>query len=291
MSSKALFDYVRSITDDLDLPEKTKAGIREEAIAHLEDEASRWVAEGMSPGDAERAAIERFGRENEMAKMLSESLAATQARFKARRILLTAAAILVAFTVWPFVRELYCWIAMRGTLQDPRPWWVYYTGLVMLAGMFVILFAIAMRLAGARIVVAVSATVAVIALGFISWPLAAIIYTSMGGRAIIGGSVAGEMSGYCAWALAVGAVALALHRDRSQYLLAGACLINAALAGYIHFLGITHPTSYLRSPETPGAAFSGLQLVLFIWLLARAIMLLCDRRGWLRGHQYPALAK
>jgi hypothetical protein len=82
MSSKALLDYVRSITQDLDLPEKTKVAIREEALAHLEDEAARCIAEGMSPDHAERAAVERFGSEALIAGMVSRALAAAQKRHR-----------------------------------------------------------------------------------------------------------------------------------------------------------------------------------------------------------------
>lgn len=83
--------YAQSVTAGLDLSEAAKTRIAEEVVAHLEDEARRCVAEGMSPAEAQRAALERFGKEQIIGQLIAGALEQKQSRFRQWRAAKTAA--------------------------------------------------------------------------------------------------------------------------------------------------------------------------------------------------------
>jgi hypothetical protein len=93
--------YLKNITEPLDLSESMKRRIKEESIDHLEEEIQHCLANGMSREDAEKAAIEKFGKSEVMAKLVGDALSNRQRRFRLQRSLqiLGIAAILVVLSI------------------------------------------------------------------------------------------------------------------------------------------------------------------------------------------------
>jgi hypothetical protein len=91
--------YAQNVTSGLDLPEAAKNRIAEEVVAHLEDEARRCMTQNMSRPEAERTAIERFGREQTIGLLVSQAMERRQVRHRLLQNLRMAATAGLCVTV------------------------------------------------------------------------------------------------------------------------------------------------------------------------------------------------
>jgi hypothetical protein len=77
--------YAQRVTAGLDLPESAKLRIAAEVVAHLEDETQRGLRQNLSRPQAERRALELFGRDQLIRQWVAQALAPKQARFRRSR--------------------------------------------------------------------------------------------------------------------------------------------------------------------------------------------------------------
>lgn len=117
--------YAQSVTCGLDLSEATKARIAEEVVAHLEDDARRCLAEGMSQGEARRAAVERFGKEQVIGQLIAGALERKQQRFRqlcaTRTTVVTAVLVIVSIAVGAWFTVFDDAVSGRAFMQQmPR---------------------------------------------------------------------------------------------------------------------------------------------------------------------------
>lgn len=75
-------EYAQQVTDGLDLSDAMKERIKQEMAAHLEDEMQRCLSEGLTQARAHGAALERFGKEQTIGRLVAQALALKEARFR-----------------------------------------------------------------------------------------------------------------------------------------------------------------------------------------------------------------
>ena len=79
-------EYAQQVTDGLDLSDAMKERIKQEIVAHLEDEMQRCLSEGLTQAKAHDAALERFGKEQTIHRLVAQALALKEARFRRVRV-------------------------------------------------------------------------------------------------------------------------------------------------------------------------------------------------------------
>ena len=99
-------DFLREVADGLPFDAAERADILEELRAHVADSTAALEAEGRSPDDARRTAVERLGPPERLAKAL------TEARRNRRRLLAAAGA-----GSWAGANQRVLWLACR---RSPR---------------------------------------------------------------------------------------------------------------------------------------------------------------------------
>lgn len=75
-------EYAQHVTDGLDLSDAMKERIQQEVIAHLEDEMQRCLSEGLTHTKAHDAALERFGNEQIIHRLVAQALELKEAHFR-----------------------------------------------------------------------------------------------------------------------------------------------------------------------------------------------------------------
>ena len=280
-----LEEYAATIAEGLDLSAKDRKRIREEAIAHLEDETARLVAAGKEREEAEALAIEAFGSGGAIAALVDEALAGRQNRHKRASAIRSAAAVagllLLAFAGGPIF-----------ILQDSQLWRRLTRGpygsvyeVSMFCAVMVCLTIIAWRLARTRkgvasasgCVAVFSFLVAVLVACYLEWLIEACGWE---GSTVPPGFRVGTVI-FLGWPVAAALVGRMLGRVWPQVK-----LVVWSLAMGLGFMvsGLfAHPSGdQLASSVLVGAlmlGFMALEYVLVTWMLAGAVERYEQRRA------------
>lgn len=75
-------EYAQKVIGGLDLSKTMKERIQQEVVAHLEDEMQRCLSEGLTHAKAHEAALERFGNEQTIHRLVAQALELKEARFR-----------------------------------------------------------------------------------------------------------------------------------------------------------------------------------------------------------------
>jgi hypothetical protein len=281
--------YVREITGRLELPEATKEGIRQEALAHLEDEAERLVAEGKTREEAEALAVEAFGKGDAIAGLVDEALAGRQERYR-RKKAIAAAAVVAGFGLLAVVVGAGFNLASSGLTAwvggGIAPGTQVTFGVVEQALFLAAAALIAYKLSKVSVRLAVYAALGVFAFGMVkSLAVNVIFFYWQGIHTSIVSMSPAELSGFLCFVVAsslltvivIGAWGFFLRRDKGQVRLFLACLALAAVSaawavgGMLairargDLAGFTGWSSHLS------AGIGLLTRVVFVWFLARAM--------------------
>lgn len=156
--------YAQRVIDGLDLSGAMKNRIKQEIVAHLEDEMQRCMAEGLSRAEAQDTAIERFGKEKIIGKLVAQALERKQVRFRrlcaAGAIVFVVLLVIISIGVGAWFKVFTDAVAGRDFVRSmPRfAWLVLYLGagigcLAILAMVVAKLFHVSRLLAGLCILV------------------------------------------------------------------------------------------------------------------------------------------
>ena len=157
-------EYAQQVTDGLDLSDAMKERIKQEMVAHLEDEMQRCLSEGLTQAKARDAALERFGKEQTIRRLVAQALALKEARFRqlctVGGIVFAVALVLVAIGIGAWLTVFKDAVAGRD-FRNSMPgfaWQVLYFGagigcLAILAMVVAKLFRVSRLLAGLCMVV------------------------------------------------------------------------------------------------------------------------------------------
>jgi hypothetical protein len=274
-------EYVRSITAGLDLSAADKERIQREALAHLEDEKARLVAEGRPAQEAETIALERFGDGKAVSKLMDDALAHEQSRHRTRRVL-SRCAIAAGLLALVFVAGLN-FLPLAQSLE----WFAFSTDLGIILGYSLLLVVggvVVSWLARVPWRVAAIAETVVFAVGGIGiWLLTSVLLRQPAAQDLVFQHWQGTASTHrmvfasivgLYWhvtpTLVVGFAALILARGRRQGLHFVACTATA-LFGVAVFVAFAEGRYTRYGPEFAVAAASTVQFVLLAWLLAAAM--------------------
>jgi hypothetical protein len=288
-------DCARRITEGLELPKAVKEEIRQEALAHLEDEAERLVAGGKTREEAESAALEAFGRADVIGGLVDEALGRMQRRFRMGRFIrqwaIYAALVAVVFGMGIAVAPLSDYLngLMLSNRSDGTVIPVMAASL--LAIIAVVLVA-ATGLSGARWWVTAICAIAVFGLYFFSTVL--LRTTGLAGAAVFAAkrlsptALLFAFGLFFGWvpALFAGVGVIFIKRDRRGAILMMAVFAIAILEASLWALGAAQPRQVLYyGQELPTnwawVAARGVTAVVFVmitWLLARVATLRWGRK-------------
>ncbi len=293
--------YAKNVTSGLDLPETVKTRIAEEVVAHLEDETRRCMSQNMPRPEAERAALERFGREQIIGQLVAQAMERKQARFRLLQNLRMAVAglacvvISVAVGAWFQVfDDTFSSHRFVGSLPEMVEPTLYVGGLV---GSLVFLAAVVASIFRARKSLAIVSSIIVL---LVFWASGWVFDTMVAPRLL--GDFQGRETEY---------IRLVDSFSRRLYL----CLVPTLVTGtliwilagrraYLSWLGLVLAAGLLstlfacidglpyRSPweystKWPKLLATGLLTLVFVMLagfLARAI---AERFGWDIEHPSP----
>jgi hypothetical protein len=152
-------EYAQHVTDGLNLSDTMKKRIQQEVVAHLEDEMHRCLSEGLTPANAQDVALERFGNEQTIHRLVAQALELKEARFRrlciVSGIIFAVVLVLVAIGIGAWLTVFKDAVAGRDFRNSmPRlAWLVMYLGagigcLAILAMVVAKLFRVGRLLAG-----------------------------------------------------------------------------------------------------------------------------------------------
>jgi len=286
-----LDQYARSLVGVLDLSAADKERIRDEAVAHMEDEAGRLMADGKSRDEAEQLAVAAFGKSDAIAALVDEALAAKQLRHRKARTLKAAC------IMWGLLLLAVAMGAANGLLRVvlPQAMWralPQFTEVGLFTVMLVALALIAWRLSGtpgrAAAAAGIAVTVAYLAVVTLDAGIEKWISTLTHSAGI--SHLRMDIVVPLAWTALVTIAALALGRRWP-----GTALIAGALgAGSVLSVYIVETYGLIRITISDCLFTTGmmaLQYVLLTWMLSEALEAWSRRRSLSRaGQDTPSLA-
>jgi hypothetical protein len=277
-----------------------KVRIQQEVVAHLEDEMQRCLSEGLTNAEAHNAALERFGDEQTIHRLVAQALELKEARF---RRLCTVIGIIFALVLVIVAIGIGAWLtvfkdAVAGRdFRNSMPkfaWLVMYVGagigcLAILAMVVAKLFRVSRLLAGLCMIVSVMIFYVSMYL-FQSIPLLretiGTIRSGQSAQALVINSFLMRL--YLCWVptVIVGVVIslLAKCRDLILWLSAsfGIGLISAVLWGVNH---ISCPAQWMYWMKWPKLLSTGLLALLFVMLTGFLARSVAGRFGWGNSHR------
>ncbi len=297
--------YAQSVTAGLDLSEAMKTRIAEEVVAHLEDEAQRCRTEGMSPAEAQRAALERFGKGQIIGRLIAGALARKQWRFRqwcaTRTAVVATVLVLASIAVGAWFTVFNDAVAGREFVQSlPRlVWFILYLGGFL--GCLAILAVIVAPLFRVRWVIALLSFVAMALIFYASLSLFTAIPAL---RETIGMIRPGQsertsvvnafcMRLYLCWVptVATGILLAFVSRRRARLLwLTAPLAIGLLSAAFCGFNRLSHPAPWMYWMKWPKLLSTGLTALVFViltGLLARAVAERFRWSGSPTGHSCP----
>lgn len=287
--------YAQHVTDGLDLSDTMKERIRQEVVAHLEDEVQRCLAEGLEPVKAHDVALERFGNEQTIHRLVAQALELKEARF---RRLCTVIGIIFAVVLVLVAIGIGAWLtvfkdAVAGhDFRNSMPklaWLVMYLGagvgcLAILAMVVAKLFRVSRLLASLCMIASVMIFYTSMFL-FESIPLLretiGTIRSGQSAQTLVAHSFLMRL--YLCWVPTViaGVIIslLAKRRDLILWLSAsfGIGLISAVLWG---FNRIPRPAPWMYWMKWPKLLSTGLLVLLFVMLTGFLARSVGGRFGW-----------
>ncbi|MHC4170373.1 MAG: permease prefix domain 1-containing protein [Planctomycetota bacterium] len=288
-------EYAQQVTDELDLSDVMKERIKQEIVAHLEDEMQRCLSEGLTQADAHGIALERFGKEQTISRLVAQALAQKQARFRRRctvsGIVFAVGLILVAIGVGAWMTVFKDAVAGRDFSSSmPRlAWLVMYLGasvgcLAILAMVVAALFRVSRLLAALSIIAVVVIFYVSMYLFHVIPPLRETIGTIRAGQSgetrVINSFL---MRLYLCWVPTVmtGAIMAMLARRRAYILWLSACfgtgLVSAVLWG---LNSVTRPAPWMYWMKWPKLLATGLLALVFVMLTGLLARSISGRFGW-----------
>lgn len=293
-------EYAKHVTDGLDLSGAMKERIQQEVVAHLEDEMQRCLSKGLKPAKAHDAALERFGNEQTIHRLVAQALELKEARF---RRLCTVIGIIFAVVLVLVTIGIGAWLtvfkdAVAGRdFRNSMPrlaWLVMYLGadvgcLTILAVVVAKLFRVSRLLAGLCIIALVVIFYASMFL-FESIPLLrktiGTIRSGQSAQTLVVHSFLMRL--YLCWVPTViaGVIIslLAKRRDLVLWLSASFSigLISAVLWG---FNRIPRPAPWMYWMKWPKLLSTGLLVLLFVMLTGFLARSVAGRFGWGGSHR------
>jgi hypothetical protein len=280
--------YAKNITDRLDLPEATKNRIEEETIAHLEEGIQHCLAKGLSQEDALHASIEKFGKEDVMAKLVSDALSNKQRRFRLQRALqmFGVAVLLIILTVvvgawFNFFDDMVSGLSFARTMPDYMRAILYLGGAI---GCIVVLSLIARKLFHTRMILVIFSALFVLFTFFVTVLIFKNITLLREKIGVIHGDEtfyislrnAFLMRLYLCWVptTIIGIAGLLLTRKRKCILLfcssIGIGLLSAGLCGINRLRGVPW-LNFMKWPKLLSTGLLALVFVILVGLLSVAI--------------------
>jgi hypothetical protein len=287
--------YAQQVTVGLDLSDVMKERIKQEMVAHLEDEMQRCLSGGLAQGEARDTAIELFGKEQTIRLLVAQALSLKEARFRrlctVSGILFAAALVLVAIGIgaWMTVfKDAVAGSDFRNSMPE-FDWKVLYLGagigcLAILAMVVAKLFRVSRLLAGLCMLALIVIFYASMYLFHVIPPLRETIGTirpGQSGRADVVNAFLMRL--YLCWAPTVitGVIISLLAKRRACILWLsvsfGTGLISAVLWG---FSRLPRPAPWMYWMEWPKLLATGLLALLFVMLTGFLARSVAGRFGW-----------
>jgi hypothetical protein len=288
-------EYAQQVTDGLDLSDAMKQRIRQEVVTHLEDEMQRCLSEGLTQDKAYDAALERFGNEQTIRRLVAQALELKEVRFRrlciVSGIIFAAALVLVAIGTGAWLTVFKDAVAGRDFRNSmPRlAWQVMYLGagigcLAILAMVIAKLFRVGRLLTGLCLIASVVIFYASMFL-FQSIPFLretiGTIRTGQSARTLIVHSFLMRL--YLCWVptIIVGVIISLLAKRRACILWLSVSfavgLISAVLWG---FTNLPRPAPWMYWMKWPKLLSTGLLALLFVMLTGFLARSVTERFGW-----------